>query len=148
MTEAAGTPTDSVSATERVVVGVDGSDVSRLALRRAALEASAHGARLEIVHAWTFLDQPGPEFDPHYGEAAARARIGRFVEETLGADQNVATEVRIVNDRAASALVDASVGALMVVIGARGLGGLKSALLGSVSQYVVHHASCPVLVVR
>ena len=130
------------------MVGVDGSDGNRDALRRAALEASAHGLRLEIVHAWNFLDQPGPRFDPHYGEQAARERIERFVDEALGAERTIETEVRMVNDHAAAALVDASAGAFTLVVGARGLGGFKGALLGSVSQHVVHHASCPVLVMR
>jgi nucleotide-binding universal stress UspA family protein len=133
---------------ERVVVGVDGSDDNRDALRRAALEASAHGLRLEIVHAWNFLDQPGPTFDPHYGEDAARARIEQFVDETLGTDRPADAEVRMVNDHAAAALVDASAGAFTLVVGARGLGGFKGVLLGSVSQHVVHHAKCPVLVMR
>jgi nucleotide-binding universal stress UspA family protein len=137
-----------VSGPERVVVGVDGSDGNRVALRRAELEAIAHRARLEIVHAWSFLDQPGPQFDPQYGEHAARERIDRFVVETLGADRNVETDMRIVNDHAASALVDASVGAFTLVVGARGLGGFKGVLLGSVSQHLVHHSACPVLVVR
>jgi nucleotide-binding universal stress UspA family protein len=131
-----------------VVVGVDGSVSNRDALQRAALEAAAHGLPLEIVHAWNFLDQPGPRFDPHYGEDAARARIARFVDDTLGTDRTIETEVRMVNDHAASALVDASAGAFTLVVGARGLGGFKGVLLGSVSQHVVHHASCPVLVVR
>jgi nucleotide-binding universal stress UspA family protein len=130
------------------VVGVDGSDGNRIALQRAELEAIAHGARLEIVHAWNFLDQPGPRFDPHYGEHAARERIDQFIADTLGTDRTVETEVRMVNDHAASALVDASVGAFTLVVGARGLGGFKQVLLGSVSQHVVHHAACPVLVVR
>jgi nucleotide-binding universal stress UspA family protein len=136
------------SDSRRVVVGVDGSDASRGALRRAALEAAAHGARLEIVHAWDFLDQPGPQFDPHYGEQAARTRIVRFVEETLDPDQAASADIRLVNDHAARALVDASAGAWLTVVGARGLGGFKELVLGSVSQYVVHHAACPVLVVR
>lgn len=148
MTEATTSHAQGVPGPQRVVVGVDGSDISRIALRRAALEAAAHGARLEVVHAWSFLDQPGPHFDPHYGEPVVRERIGRFVDETLGADRSVETDVRIINDHAASALVEASVGALVVVVGARGLRGFKGALLGSVSQHVVHHASCPVLVVR
>jgi nucleotide-binding universal stress UspA family protein len=130
------------------VVGVDGSDANRVALRRAALEAAAHGARLEIVHAWDFLDQPGPKFDPHYGEHAARSRIDRFVEGTLGADRKLESDLRMINDHAASALVEASAGAFTLVVGARGLGGFKAVLLGSVSQHVVHHAHCPVLVVR
>jgi len=133
---------------QRIVVGVDGSEANATALRRAALEATAHGARLEVVHAWSFLDQPGPEFDPHYGEEAARARVVGFVDSTLGSDRAFETDVRIINDHPAAALVGASAGALMVVVGARGLGGFKGLVLGSVSQYVVHHASCPVLVVR
>ena len=130
------------------MVGVDGSEGNRGALRRAALEATAHGLRLEIVHAWNFLDQPGPAFDPHYGEQAARTRIEQFVDETLGADRPTDMEVQMVNDHAASALVHASAGAFTLVVGARGLGGFRGALLGSVSQHVVHHASCPVLVMR
>lgn len=131
-----------------MVVGADGSDSNRAALRRAALEAVAHGARLEIVYAWDFLDQPGPEFDPQYGEAAAQAKIEGFVDDVLGADKPAAMDLRVVNNHAAPALVSASEGAFTLVVGARGLGGLRSILLGSVSHHVVHHASCPVLVVR
>jgi nucleotide-binding universal stress UspA family protein len=137
-----------MSEVQRVVVGVDGSEANRLALRRAALEAAAHGARLEIVHAWSFLDQPGPEFDPHYGEPVVRERVTRFVDETLGAAPGVEVDVRIVNDHPSAALVEASAGALTVVVGARGLGGFRGMVLGSVSQHVVHHAACAVLVVR
>jgi nucleotide-binding universal stress UspA family protein len=131
-----------------VVVGVDGSEANRDALRRAAIEAIAHAARLEAVHAWSLLDQPGPQFDPHYGEAAARKRIEAFVDDTLGSDCLAEVEVRVVNDHAASALVDASRGAFTLVVGARGLGGFKGILVGSVSQHLLHHATCPVLVVR
>ena len=55
--------------------------------------------------------------------------------------------VTVVNDHAARALIDASEGAWTVVIGSRGLGGFRGLLLGSVSQQVVHHARCAVLVV-
>ena len=131
-----------------VVVGVDGSDVSRLALRRAALEAAVHGVPLEVVHAWNFLDQHGAQFDPHFGEHEARVKIEQFVDETLGTDRPADTVVRIVNDHAGPALLEASDGAFVLVVGDRGLSGLKSVLLGSVSHHVVHRASCPVLVVR
>jgi nucleotide-binding universal stress UspA family protein len=151
MPEARNSPTSSSvrpAGAGAVVVGVDGSDVNRVALRRAALEAAVHEAPLVIVHAWNFLDQPSQPFDPHYGELAATARIRRVVDETLGAGCGDGAELRLVNDHAAHALVDASVGALVLVVGARGLGGLTGILLGSVSQHVVHHASCPVLIVR
>ncbi len=130
------------------MVGVDGSESNRGALQRAAIEATAHGADLQIVHAWDYLDQPGPVFDPHYGEDAARARIEQFVDGVLGADRPASVEVLTFNDHAARALVAASEGAFTLVVGARGLGGFRGIMLGSVSQHVVHHAPCPVLVVR
>ena len=134
--------------TQRVVVGVDGSELSRLALQRAAIEAVAHDAVLEAVHAWDYLDQPGPTFDPHYGEAEARQRIDSFIGEVLGGERPAGAVLTLINDHPASALLDAARGAFMVVVGARGLGGFTGMLLGSVSQHVIHHASCPVLVVR
>ena len=132
----------------RIVVGVDGSDLSRSALTRAAAEAVAHGASLDIVHAWNFLDQPGPEFDPHYGEARARERIDAIVTDVLGDERPEHTTLVLINDHPAPAVVEAAAGAYMVVVGARGLGGFKGLVLGSVSRHVVQHAPCPVLVVR
>jgi nucleotide-binding universal stress UspA family protein len=132
----------------RVAVGVDGSELSRNALRRAAVEAAAHDARLDVVHAWNFLDQPGPHFDPHYGETEAHAAVEQIVTEVLGDDRPVRTKLVVINDHPAPAMVEASEGAFMVVVGARGLGGFRGLVLGSVSQHVVQHASCPVLVVR
>jgi hypothetical protein len=92
------------SASHRVVVGVDGSESSKVALRRAAAEAKAHGALLEIVHAWTYLDQPGPTFDPHYGEAKARERIDAFVVDVLGDDGPANTVLTVINDHASPAI--------------------------------------------
>lgn len=132
----------------RVVVGVDGSDLSRHALSRAAVEAIAHGAQLEVVHAWNFLDQHGPDFDPHYGEDKARAMVDQIVTEVLGDDRPSGTRLVMVNDHPAPCMVEAARGAFMVVVGARGLGGFKGLVLGSVSRHVVQHAPCPVLVVR
>lgn len=136
------------SGTARVVVGVDGSDTSRHALRSAAAEAAAHGARLEVIHAWNFLDQPGPSFDPEFGEDKARARASAVVDEVLGDDRPSDLVITVVNDHPSPALVQAAEGALMVVVGARGLGGFKGMLVGSVSQHVVQHSPCPVLIVR
>jgi nucleotide-binding universal stress UspA family protein len=132
----------------RIVVAVDGSDPSRRALERAAIEARAHHARLEVLRAWNYLDQPGPHFDPSYGDDSVQAELEQVVQEVLGADRPDDTVLRPVNDLPARAVLDASHGAWMVVLGARGLGGFKGLLLGSVSQQVVNHASCPVLVVR
>ena len=134
--------------TRRIVVGVDGSELSRSALQRAAVEATAHDAVLDVVHAWNFLDQPGPHFDPDYGETKARMRIDAFISDALGVDRPVDTTVTLINDHPSAALVRTADGAFMVVVGARGLGGFKGLLVGSVSQHVMHHATCPVLIVR
>jgi nucleotide-binding universal stress UspA family protein len=140
--------TDGDEGVTRVVVAVDGSDPSRRALERAAIEARAHGARLEVLRAWNYLDQPGPHFDPNFGEDTVKAELEQMVQEVLGGDRPDDMVLLPVNDLPARAVIDAGHGAWMVVLGARGLGGFKGLLLGSVSQQVVNHAPCPVLVVR
>lgn len=132
----------------RIVVGVDGSDRGRSALERAAIEAAAHGATLEVVHAWNFLDQPGPEFDPHYGEDRARERIAGYVKDVLGDPAPVPVSLRLVNDHPAPALLGVAAGAFTLVVGARGRGGFKGLILGSVSRHIIAHAPCPALIVH
>jgi nucleotide-binding universal stress UspA family protein len=132
----------------RVAVGVDGSSTSGLALRRAAEEAFAHDADLEVIMAWTFLDQTtGAPFDPHYGEPQARAELERIVDDELGGHRPTTTVLRVDNDLPARALLAAAEGAWLVVVGSRGVGGFKGLLLGSVSSQLAHHAPCPVLIV-
>jgi nucleotide-binding universal stress UspA family protein len=135
-----------------VVVGVDESDGAARALRFAAREAELHQAPLVAVLAWGFLDQhravAGAEFDPHYGEADARAALDGIVAGVLGADAAERVERRTMCDLAARALLEASEGASLLVVGARGLGGFKGLVLGSVSQHVLHHARCPVAIVH
>jgi nucleotide-binding universal stress UspA family protein len=140
--------TDGDEGVTRIVVAVDGSDPSRRALERAAIEARAHDTRLEVLRAWNYLDQRGPHFDPSYGDDTVRAELEQVVQEVLGDDRPEGTELLAVNDLPARAVLAASDDAWMVVLGARGLGGFKGLLLGSVSQQVVHHAPCPVLIVR
>jgi nucleotide-binding universal stress UspA family protein len=133
--------------TRRVVVGVDGSSGSRQALRRAALEATAHDATLEVVMAWGLFDQPGDgSFDPHYDATRARAALQEIVDDEVTPPQPGAV-LHVVNDLPARALLAAGEGAWMLVVGSRGLGGFQGLLLGSVSRQLVHHAACPVLVV-
>lgn len=131
----------------RIVAAVDGSATSRQALLRAAAEARAHVATLEVMYAWKYLDQDHMEsFDPEYGAEEAEAWLERFVSEVLP-DRPQGTTIVVVNDHAARAITDAGRGAWTVVIGSRGLGGFKGLLLGSVSQQVVQHADSPVLVI-
>ena len=137
-----------MTAERRIVVGVDGSAASRRALRRAAEEAAAHSATLDIVWAWSLLDQgTGAPFDPHHGEASVRADIEKLVAEELG-ERRPPLVVRPENDLPGRALVTAAKGAWLVVVGSRGCGGLTGLLLGSVSSHLARHAPCPVLIVR
>ena len=132
----------------RVVVGVDGSEHSRLALAWAAEEATIRDVGLDVVLAWTLLSQPGREQPkPDYGDADARAVLEQLVADTLGNARPAELALRPINDLAARALIDASEDAAIVVVGSRGLGGFRELLLGSVSAQVVRHARCPVVVV-
>jgi nucleotide-binding universal stress UspA family protein len=133
-----------------ILVGVDGSEFGAEALRWAIANAVRKRQRVVALAAWSWLDQPG-EFNPDYGEKDVRmmaeAAVGRArdaVSESADAD----VEIRIVNDHAAPALIDASQAAGLLVVGSRGLGGFRGLLLGSVSNKCVHHAHCPVVVVR
>jgi nucleotide-binding universal stress UspA family protein len=132
----------------RVVVGVDGSEQSRRALRWALEEAALHHVGCLVVHAW------------HYSAASANPYIGMPVPEAEGMardllDQQLAliagspvpVEGRLVEMSAADALIEASEGAEMLVVGSRGRRRLAAAVLGSVSTACVHHARCPVIVI-
>ena len=134
-----------------VVVGVDCSDNSRRALEVAADLARALGTPLRVVLAHSYLDQHHPggstDFDPAYTDDDARAALDEVIGDVLPGDLDVTVEPVVVCDLPARALLDEAAGARMLVVGARGLGGFRGLLLGSVSQQVVAHSSCPVVVV-
>lgn len=134
-------------AVARIVVGVDGSEPSRRALVWAADEAARRGDDLEVVHAWSFLDQPGATFDAHYGEAEARQWLAHFVTEVLGADAGGRVTLTTVCDTPAAAVLGRARGAALVVLGTHGRGYVAGAVLGSVSRHVVHHAPCAVALI-
>jgi len=131
--------------TSVVVVGIDGSDGARRALQWAAEEARLRGASLRVVHVWSYLDQAGEAFDPTYGEEDARQLLDEAVSgiEADGLD----VERKTVCDLAARGLLDSAADADLLVVGARGMGGFRGLLLGSVSQQVAQHAPCPVVIV-
>jgi nucleotide-binding universal stress UspA family protein len=142
----------SESKPDRIVVGVDGSAASLRALEWALREAALTGAAIEAVHAWEVPAQygtgmmvlpSGEEF-----ETAAKESLARSVEQAAGSDPGVAIEQNAVAGHAAKVLIDAADGAALLVVGSRGHGGFVGTLVGSVSQYCVSHAPCPVVVVR
>jgi nucleotide-binding universal stress UspA family protein len=137
-----------------IVVGVDGSAGGARALRWAVEEGARRGWDVTAVMAWTYLDQRHPRgierFDPEYGAADAMAALDDYVDQVVTELGDSAPAVRreVVCDHPGSALVDASARAALLVVGARGLGGFAGALLGSVSSACIHHATCPIAVIR
>ncbi|MCS7005949.1 MAG: universal stress protein [Thermoleophilia bacterium] len=146
---------------ETIVVGVDGSAPSQAALRWAAEEATLRGARLVAVHAWSFVP-PAPMAEPgmmpmpaiDYAGAleaereAVEAELETILANAFPDGEPVPIERRLVEGGAGEAIEEAAREADLVVVGSRGRSGLTAALLGSVSQHVLHHVACPVVVVK
>jgi nucleotide-binding universal stress UspA family protein len=134
----------------RIVVGVDGSESSKQALAWAVRQARLTGAVVEAITAWEFpyaTGYPAPMPDVDFAELATKIVTDAIAE--IGADTDaVAVRYRVVEGNAARVLVDASAGADLLVVGSRGHGGFVEALLGSIGQHCVHHATCPVVVIR
>lgn len=134
---------------KRIVVGVDGSAGAKEALRWAIEETGRHEALLTAVMAWSYLDQHHADrseaFDSSYGEEQARDALRARVD-ALAPSRPI--EQHVVCDLPARALIEAGSGADLLVVGARGMGGFKGLLLGSVSERILEHAPCPVAVVR
>ncbi|MGO9558424.1 MAG: universal stress protein [Acidimicrobiales bacterium] len=140
-------------ATGRVVVGVDGSPRSLEALGIAAEIARWRGLRLDVVVAWHVVYPVSPYgigFDELISAARDTAEIvlRDAVKEVLGDEPGVEVVGTVEQGSAASVLVRASQGADLLVVGSRGHGGFSSLALGSVGQACVHHAHCPVLIIR
>lgn len=134
-----------------MVVGIDGSPEADAALEFALAEATLRGIRLRVVCAWE------PPSAAYVGEAFAASpdvfdAAEQHADATLrralarGTD-GVDIEAIAVEGRAANVLVEQAAGASLLVVGSRGLGGAKRLLLGSVSQDVAHHATCPLVIV-
>ena len=137
----------------RIVVGVDDSPAAAAALRWALEEARLRRATLEVVHTWVFPavgEIPGGAVDTIVTdlERAATDMLGEIVQGVVGADPGVEVVQRVLEGAPGRILVEAAAGADLLVVGSRGRGGFVGLLLGSVAHQCVHHASCPVVVVR
>jgi nucleotide-binding universal stress UspA family protein len=141
---------------ETIVVGIDGSEAARHALARAADEAALRGARLTIICAWQI---PPTVFDPGFAPVLDQATLDAFrknaeklvneaVAEVERAQPSVPCDGEVLEGQPAEVLLERANDASLIVVGNRGRGGFASLLLGSVSQQVVQHAPCPVLVIR
>jgi nucleotide-binding universal stress UspA family protein len=134
----------------RIVVGVDGSAGSKHALRWAAQLAVAFGARIDAVAAWdlpmtSLLRALPPSFSL---QPEIEKMLADTVAEVYGPSRPPGMRPKVLEGPAAEILVAASEGAIMLVVGSRGIGGFAGLLLGSVSARVAEHAGCPVLVVH
>ncbi len=137
---------------ERIVVGIDGSESAADALRWAVAQAKLTGATVEAVYAWdpgpiVSLGMP-PMLDWEPLREAANARSHEIVAETVGSDSGVRIVAKTATGHAAEVLVDRSAQADLLVVGSRGLGGLKGMVLGSVGHHCAAHAHCPVVIVH
>jgi nucleotide-binding universal stress UspA family protein len=134
---------------EKIVVGVDGSESSRHALRWAARQAKFTGASLEVVIAWEV--PPDYRIDvssPRDLRLGAESILQSAVADMLGDDPEVDVKPSVVEGHPVPVLLNAAKGASLLVVGSRGHGAFKGILLGSVSNHCVTHATCPVTVVR
>ena len=140
-----------------VVVAVDGSPASRVATDWAARDAALRGVRLTVVHVLS-ADEIGPWVDLPISDefAAERERRARdviddalkVISDAIGATPDIEVAHHVVAGAKVPELVDLSRAAELIVVGCRGLGGVKGLLLGSVSSGLVHHAHCPVAVIH
>jgi nucleotide-binding universal stress UspA family protein len=136
-----------------VVVGVDGSDESVAALSWAGHYAAATGAALQALHIWHYPTSAGlpPGVTPESVTDEVKANQRKELDESIAKahlDPAAHVEARIAYGHPAQVLIDESQNASLIVLGYKGHGGFTGMLTGSVSLQVVHHAGCPVVVVR
>lgn len=132
-----------------VVVGIDGSESSKHALRWAARIARAEDARIEVVGTWQWPYAYGwtaavpMEYSP---EQDLEKVLNDVVGEVFDSGRPVDLTVRVLEGDPARVLIELSETALLVVVGSRGRGGFAGLVLGSVSRKVAELAKCPVLI--
>ena len=138
----------------RIVVGVDDSEGSVAALRWAVEEAGLRDATLDVVHAWDYPYVGGElagmaayAIDEEEMTRSGKEIVDRALAAAGPAPAQLEARAVVVRGSDASVLIDRAKGADLLVVGTRGRGGFAGLLLGSVSQQVIHHAPCPVVVV-
>ncbi len=139
----------------RIVVGVDGSDTSRAALRWAMRQASLTGSAVDAVIAWHYPVMAGgfgwvvvSETDITDFKELAAKQLAEVIADEVDPGLEVRVRSSVVEGNAAQVLLEAAAGADLLVVGSRGHGGFTSALLGSVSQHCAHLAPCPIVIIR
>ena len=136
-----------------IVVGVDGSEQSKGALRWASFMAEVTASAIEAVAVWHVAPvwegagwtAMAPDWDP---SADAEKMLAATVDEVFGAARPAGLTTVVRSGSAAKVLVEVSADARMLIVGSRGIGGFAGLRLGSVSAACTAHACCPVLVIH
>ena len=137
----------------RIVVGVDGSEAAEVALGRAIAEAEAWQAELTALAAvpigttTSYLAWQPSAVDHEAVLHDVGAGLDVVVDRALAEHPQLQVRRHVLDGTAAQLLTEFSTTVDLVVVGSRGRGGFAGLLLGSTSQAVLHHASCPVMVV-
>ena len=136
---------------KRIVVGIDGSESSKAALRWAIRQAKLTGAVVDAVLAWRYPSTYG--LVPMSGsvvdlEGDARKALIECLNEVSALEPDVTVRPEVIEGHPAEVLVHAAKDADLLVVGSRGHGAFASAVTGSVSVNCVLHSRCPVLVVH
>jgi nucleotide-binding universal stress UspA family protein len=139
----------------RILLATDGSEEAELAAGAAVEFARSTGSELHVVHVKLLpLTPPYPEVlgwreDLEWAEREARELLDEQVKKVEDAGGTVA-KIHLRGERPAEEIVALAeeLGAYLIVVGNRGCGEIRRALTGSVSDWVVRHAHCPVLVMR
>jgi nucleotide-binding universal stress UspA family protein len=133
-----------------IVVGVDDSATARLALDFAAGEAAVRGVPLRVIRAWPPVDGLwyGSPLDTGTITAAERQPFDDLVAGWRSKHPELEISAEAVVAHPAAALLDAGASAQLLVCGSRGRGPVRGLLLGSVSQHLLRHAACTVVVVH
>ena len=137
-----------------IVVGVDGSESSRRALRFALDEARLRDSAVRVVGVWHVpvaayggaMVAPDPALVRELEPQMARV-LERALEEAGDAAAGLEVETVVREGAPVGMLLDEAQDADLMVVGSRGLGGFRGLLLGSVSQQCAHHSPCPVVIV-
>jgi nucleotide-binding universal stress UspA family protein len=158
---------------KEIIVGLDGSAASNRALRWALQQAQLYDdARMVVVHAYRLPElRRASAYTESYlpagalerraeqehavrakEETEAHERAERLIADALAAEggkpEGTVIEQVVVASEPAKTLIELSEGADLLVLGSRGLGGFQGLLVGSVSHKCLHHANCPVVVIR
>ena len=144
-----------VDSTRRIIVGVDGSQGSKTALKWAMQQAGLTGATVEAIATWQDPAQYGTAYGwtsaafegDTYATAITKSLDDTIAEVTAQLPHPVTVLPQVIQGHAVEALLHAAADAELLVVGSRGHGTFAGIVLGSVSQHCVQHAPCPVVVV-